>query len=416
MQSLKKSSLYVLSINFIIFIFFPTLFLVKGGHNIASVGLCGIALIYLISRLLNREELDSLPRAEKIWMLCLLFYSATFLLSFFWHAEKLRELEHIAKLCLFIPLLYLFERYRPHINWLLKGILFGAIIAGGVAIYDRFILNVYAAYSPRMLQIQAGDIAMSLGLFSFVIGLHSFSRQQYRQMLWAIIAMLFGILGSVLSTARGGWIGLPLLLCFALFAYRQYLSKKILFFVSLFFVFLLAAVAFAPKTKLISRVTEAYTETQQYFDAQAEQSTSIGARFALWKSALLMAKEKPLLGWGNAGAMEKRQVQQQEGVISEYAANFTHAHNQYLDNLSKYGLVGLVALLAIFSVPFCYFYRKRHAIKSEEKLVATLGMLHIISVMCYSLTQAFLNHNSGNIFYFLSVFIFYGCLKHSEKE
>ncbi len=119
MQSLKKSSLYVLSINFIIFIFFPTLFLVKGGHNIASVGLCGIALIYLISRLLNREELDSLPRAEKIWMLCLLFYSAAFLLSFFWHAEKLRELEHIAKLCLFIPLLYLFERYRPHINWLL---------------------------------------------------------------------------------------------------------------------------------------------------------------------------------------------------------------------------------------------------------------------------------------------------------
>ncbi|HDX1126485.1 TPA: O-antigen ligase family protein, partial [Pasteurella multocida] len=185
---------------------------------------------------------------------------------------------------------------------------------------------------------------------------------------------------------------------------------------SLFFVFLLAAVAFAPKTKLISRVTEAYTETQQYFDAQAEQSTSIGARFALWKSALLMAKEKPLLGWGNAGAMEKRQVQQQEGVISEYAANFTHAHNQYLDNLSKYGFVGLVALLAIFSVPFCYFYRKRHAIKGEEKLVATLGMLHIISVMCYSLTQAFLNHNSGNIFYFLSVFIFYGCLKHSEKE
>lgn len=71
-----------------------------------------------------------------------------------------------------------------------------------MAIYDRFILNVYAAYSPRMLQIQAGDIAMSLGLFSFVIGLHSFSRQQYRQMLWAIIATLFGILGSVLSTAR----------------------------------------------------------------------------------------------------------------------------------------------------------------------------------------------------------------------
>lgn len=98
-----------------------------------------------------------------------------------------------------------------------------------MAIYDRFILNVYAAYSPRMLQIQAGDIAMSLGLFSFVIGLHSFSRQQYRQMLWAIIATLFGILGSVLSTARGGWIGLPLLLCFALFAYRQYLSKKFSF-------------------------------------------------------------------------------------------------------------------------------------------------------------------------------------------
>ncbi|PNM02248.1 O-antigen ligase family protein [Pasteurella multocida] len=230
-------------------------------------------------------------------MLCLLFYSATFLLSFFWHAEKLRELEHIAKLCLFIPLLYLFERYQPHINWLLKGILFGAIIAGGVAIYDRFILNVYAAYSPRMLQIQAGDIAMSLGLFSFVIGLHSFSRQQYRQMLWAIIATLFGILGSVLSTARGGWIGLPLLLCFCVVCLSSVFIEKILFFVSLFFCVSVGSCCILPKTKLISRVTEAYTETQQYFDAQAEQSTSIGARFALWKSALLMAKEKPLLGW-----------------------------------------------------------------------------------------------------------------------
>lgn len=413
---LSKNLFLYISINFLIFSFSSAIFLVKGGHNFAPLFLSLIGFGYLIYAVVKQHRL-SLSVAEKSWIGCLIFYCAVFLLSFFWHSEKIRELEHISKLCFFIPLLYLFAQYKPNVDWFLKGIVCGASIAGIVAIYDRFILNVYAAYSPRILQIQAGDIAMSLGLFSFAIGLYYFSCKQYRMMLFAIIATLLGIFGSILSTARGGWIGLPFLLCFVLFSYRQYLSKKIGLFLSVLFVLLITAMAITPKTKLVSRVTEAYTEVQQYFSPEEQQEkTSVGARLELWKSALLMVKEKPVLGLGSAGATQKRQLQNQEGIISEYAASFTHAHNQYLDNLSKLGFLGLTALLAVFFVPLYHFYQKRSVVDKTQHLVATLAVIHIISVMFYSLTQAFLTHNSGHIFYFFLIFIFYSLLKDKNQS
>ena len=41
------------------------------------------------------------------------------------------------------------------------------------------------------------------------------------------------------------------------------------------------------------------------------------------------------------------------------------------------------------------------------KFITTLAIVHILSTMAYCLTQAFIIHNSGNIFYFFVLFLFY---------
>ena len=48
---------------------------------------------------------------------------------------------------------------------------------------------------------------------------------------------------------------------------------------------------------------------------------------------------------------------------------------------------------------------------AELKLAGLLGVVHILSVMFYGLSQGFFSHNSGNIFYFFLVIVFYAFTK-----
>ena len=52
-------------------------------------------------------------------------------------------------------------------------------------------------------------------------------------------------------------------------------------------------------------------------------------------------------------------------------------------------------------------YEKNKQNNKRIKFITTLGIVHILSTMSYCLTQAFISHNSGNIFYFFVLFLFY---------
>ena len=103
--------------------------------------------------------------------------------------------------------------------------------------------------------------------------------------------------------------------------------------------------------------------------------------------------------------------QQFDGMISF----FSNAHNQYLDDLSKRGIVGLLALLAVLFIPLRSFMKNLKTANNEIKLIATLGIAHILSVMIYGLSQGFLVHNSGTIFYFFLTIVFYTAIRTQQK-
>ena len=84
----------------------------------------------------------------------------------------------------------------------------------------------------------------------------------------------------------------------------------------------------------------------------------LGLDLKCGRSALEMAKEKPLFGWGIQGATEKRKQETKEKIATGNIGQFTHAHNQYLDDLSKRGIVGLLALLAVLFIPLRAFMKK----------------------------------------------------------
>ena len=79
------------------------------------------------------------------------------------------------------------------------------------------------------MKIQSGDMSMSLGLFSFVIAFHLLDVNKHNQKRVALV-ILFGIFGvfsqAYFLFARGGWVGVPILLLILIFLYRHLLSRN----------------------------------------------------------------------------------------------------------------------------------------------------------------------------------------------
>ncbi|MGQ0287276.1 O-antigen ligase family protein [Pasteurellaceae bacterium 22721_9_1] len=408
MNFIKNNKMLSLT-NFAVGLFFLTVLMFKGSHNIGFILLAVIGICYAIYYFLIKRNTFALSKQDKWLMASFAFYVLIFLLSVIFNGGKMRELDNPSRALLVLPLIILFAKFPIRFSILLHCIPAGAFISGVVALIHRFVLNYSQAFQHQM-HIQAGDIAMSLGLFSLAIALYFAIKKSKKYTALYLIASLFGVLGSVLSTARGGWVAIPVILVLILWTYRHQLAKKWLASVSLVMIGLIALALAIPQTKMMYRINQVEREVHAYFE-KGYANTSLGARFDMWKSAILMAQEKPLLGWGTAGSTEQRKLQAKQKLVHPVIARFTHAHNQYLDDLSKRGILGLIALLGILGVPLCYFAKSLSSSNIAIKLTALLGTIHVVAVGCYGLSQGFFTHNSGSIFYFLVVIILYASLK-----
>lgn len=408
-MQITKTSFFLQLINFSIAFFFVSILVFKGGYNISPTLLILLGLGYTAYGAYKKWPL-AFNKQDKTLIYAYLFYFSLFVISILVHGGKLRELDNPSRILLLIPMLLLLLRTPIRLPLIIFAIPCGAIIAGLVALYDKFILQSQMAYAPRMMHIQAGDIAMSLGVFSLVSVFYFQRKNIKKATIFCLAGTLMGMLGSLLSTARGGWVGLPIILVAILWIYRKSLSKGL--FISVLGVFILGGLAISqlPNNHISERFAMAQQDIQGYLDKQ-DGSTSVGARFDMWKSVIIMAQQKPILGWGIQGAAAERKKMADEGIISQYAGQFAHAHNQFLDDLSKRGIIGVSALLLVFLLPLWIFWKQTQNPSHEVKLIATLGVIHVLSVMCYCMSQGFFSHNSGNIFYFFLVVVFYAMLK-----
>lgn len=412
MQISKQNLLPVLANTGISF-FFLSVLTFKGGHNVAPAFLALLCLGYGIYGLIKKFRWD-LIKEDKWLIYSYIFYFSVFVLSLLINDGRGRELDNPSRAILFIPILIFLLRTPLKLCALIYAVPLGSFIAGLVALYDKFILNSPMAYSSRTMQIQGGDIAMSLGLFSMVIGLYYWQKSQGKATALCFVASLFGVLGSILSTARGGWVALPIMFGVMLWIYRRSLSKR--FFIGVIAIFSIAIVGVSqmPKSRVMERLSFIQSDISKYGNNNA--NTSLGLRFEMWKSAFLMIEEKPILGWGTEGATEKRKADVKNHIAGGNIGQFTHAHNQYLDDLSKRGIVGFLAFLGILLVPLRSFMTRLKSSSAEVKLIATLGTVHILSVMIYCLSQGFFAHNSGNVFYFFVTVLFYALIRQVEKS
>ncbi len=364
----------------------------------AILGLLGIGII--ITKIKNKTF--KIQPDNKILVYTFIGYFLLFILSFIIHNGKGRDLDLPSRILLVLPILTLLFEQKIKSKWIIYSILIACFANGIVAMYQVGGLHFRIPF-PKYLTIQSADIAMSMALFSFCIGLYFYQIKNKLLTFISGIAFLLGVMACGLCLSRGAFVGFILSLVTILILYRQLLSKKVLFIIIITSIITGGVSYKFTKNKWywgMNEINQCLTKNKCY--------GSIGSRLDMYKSAIKGIDQKPLLGWGFDGVKEMRKQHLKQGVVSnKYITRFNHAHNQFLHDGSVRGVPGLLALLAVFFIPFILFIKGiKNTTNPLSHLWGRIGIVHIVAVMGYCLTQSFLSHHSGNIFYFAGVIIF----------
>lgn len=343
------------------------------------------------------------------------FYFLVSLFFIFFHGEKIKLIDNPLRAFLFLSVIIFIVYSSVKFDILLYSIPLGSFISGIVALYQYYILSLESAFYNQM-KIQSGDMAMSLGLFSFVIAFHLLDVNKYKQKQIALVILfgIFGVLASLLSFARGGWVGVPILLLIIIFLYRHLLSKKLLLGGITFLCII--SVVLTVNNKFVNRLSEAQYELKLYLSGD-DKVSSIGERLDMWKIGSKAFLEHPISGWSLKELDYYKKDLADKDVVTKASISFSHLHNQFIDELAKKGILGGIAILGIFIVPLHLFYRKVVGQGNKRiKFISILGIIHVLLTIIYCMSQAFLAHNSGNIFYFFVLFLFYSFMANESTR
>jgi len=330
----------------------------------------GPALLAIMSLFVfwRKEYLFAMEKEHKIIASLLVSYFVLFLISVIVDGSSFSQLDRPSRALMAALVIPTLAKHKVKLEVLLCGFACGALIAACIAIYDKLYLGYERAFDFYSIPIQSGNISMSLGLFClcgyFWYRANNGQCFSYLYMLGAIS----GFTGSFLSGSRGGWVLLPVVIISILMLYRKIITnneKKGL----LFLFAIVIAMVLTPQTGMLKRFYAAKTDIEQYIrDSQKQQL--------------------------------------KENKITNFIYNFNyHAHNQYLEEMAKRGIIGLLVLLAMLCVPI-FLVRRRFSIMSQDSLAYSGGVLVIVTCLTtadYHLSQAYFCHNSGISFFVFSL-------------
>lgn len=408
----KKQAVFCL--NLLVALFFSTVLVFKKGYGYAPMILGSISLIYAIFYYFKLKQKWQLSQTDKWFAFAFVCYFITFLFSILINKDSFREIDNPSRILLFIPLILLFSQFPIKIKTILYAIPLGAVVTGLVALFQKFSLN-YVKPFPEIMHIQVGNISISLATLSLVIAIYFAVQKEYKSALFGFVGVLLAMSTSALSGARGGWVGLPIVLLTILILYRQQINKKIIFSIVAVIAIALTTLITNPKFGIEQRYNAAKSDITLYLEKN-NKHTSLGARFDMWENALVAIQESPIFGHGSKGYELFKDQQIKSKQMAKSTLQFNSLHNQYLESWVKRGFIGFVGLMLVTLMPLIYFVKQLNTQGLEIKCIAILGITHILSHLFYFTSQSFLAHNSGSIFYFFVIVLFYSLIRNNKES
>ncbi len=365
-----------------------------------------LTAIGLYSRYRNSEYFTKVsPKSAgraflAIWVL--IAFAIVMLLENILHHERWGAYHIIIAILIFWPAYFAcaIPGVKPRALW--YGAAVGAISAVAIAIFQVFFLGDARA-AGLTNPIPFGNVSLVLATASLIGLLRSETTPLRRaEILLLVAGGLAGVGASLLSGTKSGWLSLFIVafVSYGLFPARTRRWQKWLagFGVAAALGFILLL----PQIPVMSRLVSMWDGIQSWVTTGEITEGSIGPRLEMWKFGLEVATEKPLLGFGKDGMVERKRQAIEAGNYSPSIAQFATLHNEFLNMWVTKGLIGSLSLLAVFGGVFVAFFRTRKSSNWE---------LRCISLMGTSLTLMFLEFGVGEIALLLNsyrhVFLFW---------
>lgn len=256
--------------------------------------------------------------------------------------------------------------------------------------------------------IRFGNIAMFMaGCCWIFLLVKKFSKGEK---IFLFFAGLSGVVASLLSLSRGGWLIIFTLPLFILF-FSKNRSEKIKMSVIGVTIFIVTAFALGSTSVVQERFWQAEQEVSGYFDNRDKYAaTSVGARLEQWRLSWNLGWDKPLTGWGVESVEEGRKEYIARGEAHPFMVNIRHTHNEFLEMWATRGIFGVAILVLFYAVPIFIFWPRRKKIQlySEENqslyvAINVIGVFLSVSYFIFGLTDVFFNLAIGHNLWILTI-------------
>lgn len=375
---------------------------------ITTFGVSLISFCFLIAALFFAPRAGALLRRH--WLdvrLVLLAFALNFLfallLLLIHDGAHLGSLEKPVRMLAAVSVLVLVLAVRPSRKFLWWGVAFGALAGALFVGYQRMAFDLDRP-GGLINAITFGDLSLCLGLIALVsaIDLRGTSLR------WLpALGALSGLVGMILTGSRGGWVAFA----FSALVFVRYSSvimrgRLVGFLVGL--TCLLAVGAYLlPQSAVRERAREGVANVKTYFSGGSAYS-NIGLRLELWKGALIMIEENPLLGLSTNAYQERMAEMAEKGEINHGVMPVQHVHNDALHAMVTGGLAGLVIWAFTLVAPFIFFARtlsNSHSITSEQVALSLAGLLVVVCYFSFGLTEVIFWSVIGSMFYAMMIFL-----------
>ncbi|MGD8176245.1 O-antigen ligase family protein [Marinimicrobium sp. ARAG 43.8] len=399
-----------LAVSTAVFLFGSLTLIAPSGYSWGPALLLALSIIgYAKSRCPIDFRKDYIPIAVAFALFFLLA-----LCNIFIHDLDLRTLDRPSRFLFAILVFPILVQYPPRPSFLWSGMAVGAILAGLWASKQVLIDGISRAHGNTHI-IQFGNIAILLGFLNLAGFFWAIRQRKNFQVLkiLSILGVIGGIAASILSGSRGGWVSFPIMTFICLYFLAPSLTKAQILVVIAAIGLIITALLVIKGTGVAHRSQQAVTEVRDYLST-GQANTSTGARLEMWKAAIILGSRRPIIGWGEKEVEDQKKRLVKEEGLDPYILKFSHAHNDFLDNWQKRGAFGLIVFTLLYGIPLIMFIRKFLIIRSEEKSLALAGIIICASYICFSLTQAFFEHNSGATVYAFAVTIFWALITKTD--
>ncbi len=227
---------------------------------------------------------------------------------------------------IFVP----WKRINPQMVYFIIAI--AAIVCGLNAFYERYVLNIYR------VGISTNSIPYALYVSFLVLSCVYLLLNSQSKTLKLLVSIggLLSLSAIIMTDVRGVILFLPVAIIYLVIAIIKPIWKY--YIASILSIILLSGVFYTIfQPEINARIVQ--TQNEIALIKQGNLTSSIGIRLDLWMHGVDIIAQNPLFGVGDSGLQASISKMTNLG-----AAMQPHLHNQYLDFLARYGMVGTLVI------------------------------------------------------------------------